>query len=82
MDNLLIVFTSSGLFLALISLPRIMGREISANSSYGFCTSATLSDPEQWYPVNRCAGWWFFSQRVGECGGGDGFRYLCSLQKG
>ena len=57
MTTLLILYVGSGLLLALLALPMIAGK-VPPNSLYGFRTPSTVSNPELWYPVNRCAGKW------------------------
>ena len=54
MDTLLILFTSSGLLLAAISVPLILGK-IGPNPWYGFRVKKTLQDRAVWYPVNAYA---------------------------
>ncbi|MEW5870665.1 MAG: SdpI family protein [Chloroflexota bacterium] len=60
MTTLLLLYLTSGLLLALLSLPLIAGI-IPPNPIYGFRTRATLSDPKLWYPANRCAGRWLLA---------------------
>ena len=57
MTTLLLMYIGSGLLLALLALPMIAGK-VPPNSWYGFRTPSTVSNPELWYPVNRCAGKW------------------------
>jgi SdpI/YfhL protein family len=54
MTTLMILFTSSGLLLAAISVPLILGK-IGPNPLYGFRVKKTLEDPAVWYPVNAYA---------------------------
>ena len=54
METLLILFVSSGLLLATISIPLIL-RKIGPNPLYGFRVKRTLEDPAVWYPVNAYA---------------------------
>jgi uncharacterized membrane protein len=54
MATLLILFVSSGLLLAALSVPLIL-RKISPNPLYGFRVKRTLEDPAVWYPVNAYA---------------------------
>ena len=54
MATLMILFTSSGLLLAAISVPFILGK-IGPNPLYGFRVKKTLEDPAVWYPVNAYA---------------------------
>jgi SdpI/YfhL protein family len=52
---LLITFEISGILLAALSVPLIIGR-IPPNGLYGFRVRKTLQHPEIWYPVNAFAG--------------------------
>jgi hypothetical protein len=52
---LLLLFTFSGLLLAVISVPLIL-QKIGPNPWYGFRVRKTLDDPAIWYPVNAYAG--------------------------
>jgi|SRR5579872_2734244 len=54
MTTLLILFTSSGLLLAALSVPLIL-HKIGRNPWYGFRVKKTLEDPAVWYPVNAYA---------------------------
>ncbi len=54
MVTLLILFTGSGLLLAALSVPLILGK-IGPNPLYGFRVKKTLEDPAVWYPVNAYA---------------------------
>jgi SdpI/YfhL protein family len=54
MITLMILFTSSGLLLAAVSVPLIL-RKIGPNPLYGFRVKKTLDDPAVWYPVNAYA---------------------------
>ncbi len=51
---LLIVFSLSGLLLAVLSVPLIMGK-VEPNPWYGFRVAKTLSNHAVWYPVNAYA---------------------------
>lgn len=46
----------SGLLFIGLGIPLIL-EKISPNSSYGFRTEKTLSDPMIWYAANRVSGW-------------------------
>ena len=48
-------FAISGLVLAAVSVPLILGR-IPPNGLYGFRVRKTMDHPEIWYPVNKFAG--------------------------
>jgi uncharacterized membrane protein len=54
MVSLLILFTTSGLLLAAVSVPLIL-QKIGPNPLYGFRVKKTLEDPAVWYPVNAYA---------------------------
>ena len=51
MEILLFLFVCSGLLLAALSIPLMMGK-IGPNPWYGFRVKRTLSDPVVWYAVN------------------------------
>ena len=55
MLTLLLIYTFSGLLLAVISIPLIL-QKIGPNPWYGFRVKKTLEDPAVWYPVNTYAG--------------------------
>ena len=42
--------------LAVVSIPMIL-RKVPPNSTYGFRTKLTLSNPDIWYPANAFSGW-------------------------
>jgi hypothetical protein len=52
--SLMILFTSSGLLMAAVSVPLILHR-IGPNPLYGFRVRKTLEDPAVWYPVSAYA---------------------------
>jgi hypothetical protein len=54
---LLLLFLFSGLFLAGISIPLILGK-IPPNGLYGFRVKKTMEKPEIWYLVNAYSGKW------------------------
>ena len=54
MVTLMILFISSGLLLAALSVPLIV-RKIGPNPFYGFRVKRTLEEPAVWYPVNAYA---------------------------
>jgi uncharacterized membrane protein len=54
MATLMILFVSTGLLLAALSVPLIL-RKIGPNPLYGFRVKKTLEDPAVWYPVNAYA---------------------------
>jgi hypothetical protein len=49
---LVFLFLFSGMFLAVISIPLILGK-ITPNGFYGFRVRKTLEDPEIWYTANE-----------------------------
>ena len=51
MEILLLLFVCSGLLMAGLSIPLILGK-IGPNPWYGFRVERTLSDPAVWYAVN------------------------------
>ena len=56
MATLMILYVASGVLLALLSVPLILGR-IPPNHFYGFRVQATLKNRQLWYSANRYAGW-------------------------
>jgi hypothetical protein len=60
MDILLGLFVSTGLLLAGISVPMILGK-IPPNGLYGFRVKKTMENPEIWYPVNAYSGKWLLA---------------------
>jgi hypothetical protein len=54
---LLLLFLFSGIFLAGISIPLILGK-IPPNGLYGFRVKKTMENPEIWYLVNAYSGKW------------------------
>ncbi len=61
---LTIFFCASGLLLAGLSVPLILGK-IPPNGLYGFRVKKTMEHPEIWYPVNRYGGKWLLAAGVG-----------------
>jgi hypothetical protein len=57
---LTILFTTSGLVLAGISIPLILGK-IPPNGLYGFRVKKTIENPDIWYPANAYAGKWLLA---------------------
>jgi uncharacterized membrane protein len=55
MRFLVILFTGTGILLALISLPMI-ARKIKPNPFYGYRVRKTLENPEIWYDANEYSG--------------------------
>ncbi len=54
---LVFLFLFSGMFLAVISVPMILGK-IPPNGFYGFRVRKTMEDPEIWYTANAYSGKW------------------------
>ena len=50
-----LLFSGIGILFIAISIPLILDR-VPPNSTYGFRTTKTLSDPKIWYAANRIAG--------------------------
>jgi uncharacterized membrane protein len=48
-------FAAVGLLFIALSIPLIQGR-VPPNSAYGFRTAKSLSDPKNWYAINRISG--------------------------
>ncbi len=57
---LMLLFLCSGVLLAAISIPMIMGK-IPPNGLYGFRVKKTMENPEIWYPVNAYSGKWLLA---------------------
>jgi uncharacterized membrane protein len=55
MRFLVILFTGTGILLALFSLPMI-ARKIKPNPFYGYRVRKTLENPEIWYDANEYSG--------------------------
>jgi hypothetical protein len=55
MTVLLFTFAASGLVLAGVCVPLILGK-IPPNGLYGFRVRKTIEKPEIWYPVNKYGG--------------------------
>jgi len=60
MEILLLLFVCSGLLLAALSIPLIMGK-IGPNPWYGFRVKRTLADPAVWYAVNAYSAKWLLA---------------------
>lgn len=57
---LMMLFLFSGLLLAALSIPMIMGK-IPPNGLYGFRVKKTMDNPEIWYTVNVYSGKWLLA---------------------
>ncbi len=57
---LMMLFLFSGLLLAALSIPMIMGK-IPPNGLYGFRVKKTMDNPEIWYTVNAYSGKWLLA---------------------
>ena len=55
MLSLMLMNTFTGLLLAALSIPLILGK-IGPNPWHGFRVKKTLNDPAVWYPANTYAG--------------------------
>jgi len=53
MTLIMVMYFTSGILLAAISIPLIL-RKIKPNGLYGFRVKQTLEDPALWYAVNTC----------------------------
>ena len=51
----MVIFILSGVVLAVVSVPLMMGK-IPPNGLYGFRVRKTMEHPEIWYPVNKYGG--------------------------
>jgi hypothetical protein len=60
MTTLLALFVVSGLLLAGLSVPLMLGK-IGPNPWYGFRVRRTLADPAVWYAANTYSAKWFFA---------------------
>ena len=58
------MFITSGLILAGLSVPLILGK-IPPNGVYGFRVKKTMEHPEIWYPVNAYGGRWLLAVGIG-----------------
>lgn len=56
MNSLTWLFVGSGILLAALSVPLIMGK-IPPNGLFGTRILKTMKHSEIWYPANRFAGW-------------------------
>lgn len=56
----MMLFLFSGLLLAALSIPMIMGK-IPPNGLYGFRVKKTMDNPEIWYTVNVYSGKWLLA---------------------
>ena len=54
---LLILFVISGLVVAGLSVPLILGK-IPPNGLYGFRVKKTMENPDIWYAINKYSGKW------------------------
>ena len=54
---LVFLFLFSGMFLAVLSIPLILGK-ITPNGFYGFQVRKTIEDPEIWYTADEYGGKW------------------------
>jgi hypothetical protein len=75
---LLWLFVSTGLLLAGISVPMILGK-IPPNGLYGFRVKKTMENPEIWYPVNAYSGKWLFAAGVVQAVAAIGIYFIPGL---
>ena len=57
MEMMLVMNLCTGLVLAGLSIPLILGK-VKPNGWYGFRVKTTMEDPAVWYAVNTYAGGW------------------------
>ena len=72
---LTILFTISGLVLAGISVPLILGK-IPPNGLYGFRVKKTMENPAIWYPVNVYSGKWLLVAGLCTVSAAIGFAFI------
>jgi hypothetical protein len=65
MTIFVIMFCASGLLLAGLAVPLILGK-IPPNGLYGFRVKKTMENPEIWYPVNTYSGKWLLAAGLAE----------------
>ena len=78
MVTLLITFMVSGLVLAAVCVPLILGW-IPPNGLYGFRVRKTMEHPEIWYPVNKYGGKRLFLSSLLLVLAAVGFAYIPDL---
>ena len=79
MELLRLVFVASGLILAVLSIPLILGK-IPPNGAYGFRVKKTMENPEIWYPVNTYAGKWLLGIGLAEALAAAGLAFIPNLE--
>jgi hypothetical protein len=60
MTILMVMFLFSGLILAGLSIPMILGK-IPPNGLYGFRVKKTMENPDIWYKTNTYSGKWLLA---------------------
>ena len=75
MSILIFMFLFSGILLAALAIPLIMGK-IPPNGLYGFRVKKTMENPEIWYPVNAYAGKWLLAIGIGVAATAAGLSYI------
>ena len=65
----------SGLVLAAISVPLILGK-IPPNGLYGFRVKKTMENPDIWYPVNAYGGKWLLVASLCMVSAAVGFAFI------
>jgi hypothetical protein len=63
MKSLSYLFVISGVLMALLSVPIILGK-IPPIGLYGFRVKKTMENPEIWYSVNAYSGKWLLGQNL------------------
>ena len=81
MFTLMILFMISGLVLAAISVPLILGK-IPPNGWYGFRVKKTIENPETWYLVNKYAGKWLLVASLCMLMAAAGFAFIPGITLG
>jgi SdpI/YfhL protein family len=72
---LMLMFLFSGLLLAALSVPMILGK-IPPNGLYGFRLKKTMENPEVWYPVNAYSGKWLLVAGLGQALAASGIYFI------
>lgn len=78
MSILMFTFIVSGLVLAAVCVPLILGL-IPPNAFYGFRVRKTIENPEIWYPVNKYGGKRMFLASLLLVAAAIGYRYIPDL---
>ncbi len=78
MTILMYMFFFSGLLLAGLSIPMILGK-IPPNGLYGFRVKKTMENPDIWYKVNTYSGKWLLGVGLVIALAALGFSYIPGL---